>query len=225
MTPDLPVALDAHQQATLDAYVAELERVNRRVNLVARPATHADLERHVHHCLALAVRAFPDGAVVVDWGTGGGLPAIPLAVAFPEVRVVAVDAVGKKTEAVRLFARRLEIDNLETWNGRAEAYDGPAPHYAVSRATAPLADLWRWFEAVRAPLADVPEPAPDPRFRGEAGDVWTPGLVCLKGGDLTVEIADLRRQSPEVSVETLGLADVLGDEWADKTLVHVTDRP
>ncbi len=211
MTSGLPVALDSRQRAALDAYIAELERVNQRVNLVARPASHDDLARHVRHCLALAVRPFPDGSVVVDWGTGGGLPAIPLAVAFPEVRFVAVDAVGKKTEAVRLFARRLEIENVETWNGRAEAYDGPAPHYAVSRATAPLADLWRWFAACRRPLADAP------------ADAWAPGLVCLKGGDLADEIADAERPAPGLRVETTALADVLGPEWADKVLLHVTD--
>lgn len=210
MTDGLPVPLSSAQRATLDAYVAELERVNRQVNLVARPASRDDLRRHVRHCLALATRPFPAGAVLVDWGTGGGLPAVPLAVAFPDVHVVAVDAVGKKTEAVRLFARRLEIENLSVWNGRAEAYDGLAPHYAVSRATAPLADLWRWSEPVRAPLADVPD------------GCWAPGLVCLKGGDLAAETADLHRQSPGARVETAGLADVLGPEWADKSVVHVT---
>ncbi len=211
MIRDLPIPLSDAQHDTLDAYVAELERVNQRVNLVARPASRADLVRHVRHCLALAVRPFPGGAVLVDWGTGGGLPAVPLAVACPDVRIVAVDAVGKKTEAVKLFARRLEIENLEVWNGRAEAYDGPAPHYAVSRATAPLADLWRWFAACRQPLTDAP------------ADAWAPGLVCLKGGDLTGEIAALEREAPGVRVETHGLADVLGAEWSDKGVVHVTD--
>ena len=200
-----PPALSPAQRATLDAYVAELARVNRRVNLVARGATAADLEGHVRHCLALAGRPFPDGATVVDWGTGGGLPAIPLAVAFPAVRFVAVDAVGKKTEAVRLFARRLGVENVEVWNGRAEAYDGPAPHYAVSRATAPLADLWAWFDRVRARLPG-----------GAAADAWTPGLVCLKGGDLSDEVAALRSAFPEVSVDVRDLGG------ADKVLVHVT---
>ena len=201
-----PPALTNAQRATLGAYVAELARVNRRVNLVARGATAADLERHVRHCLALAERPFPGGAVVVDWGTGGGLPAIPLAVAFPDVRFVAVDAVGKKTEAVRLFARRLGVGNVEVWNGRAEAYDGPTPHYAVSRATAPLADLWGWFARVREPLAAPPE-------------AWAPGLVCLKGGDLTDEVAALREAFPETAVE---VRDVDGAGWDDKALVHVT---
>ena len=113
MLKDLPVALTADQRETLDAYVAEVERVNQRVNLVSRPAARADIERHVRHCLALATQPFPEGATLVDWGTGGGLPAVPLAIAFPDLRIVAVDAVGKKTEAVKLFARRLELENLD----------------------------------------------------------------------------------------------------------------
>ena len=206
---DSPVALTDRQRDTLGAYAEQLEALNRRVNLVARPASRADVEKHVRHCLALAVRPFPPGSTVVDWGSGGGLPAVPLAVAFPEVEVVAVDAVGKKTEAVRLFARRLGIDNLTAWNGRAEAYDGPAPHVSVSRATAPLADLWAWHTAARAGLADV------------AG-AWS-GLVCLKGGDLGAEAADLRQSDPGVEVATHGLAEVLGAEWSDKAIVHVAD--
>lgn len=210
MISGLPVALSDRQRERLDAYVAELERVNARVNLVARPASRADLERHVRHCLALAMLPFADGSTVVDWGTGGGLPAVPLAIAFPGVRVVAVDAVGKKTEAVKLFARRLELDNLEVWNGRAEAYDGPAPDVSVSRATAPLASLWAWHARARRPA--------------EADDgAWPPGLVCLKGGDLTDEAADLHVAFPGVAVETAGLADVLGADWADKAIVRVAD--
>lgn len=211
MISDLPVDLSATQRDTLDAYVGQLERVNARVNLVARPASRADLERHVRHCLALATRPFPEGAVVVDWGTGGGLPAVPLAVAFPGVQVVAVDAVGKKTEAVKLFARRLGLDNLDVWNGRAEAYDGPAPHVSVSRATAPLATLWGWHARARQLL-------------GEATDgAWAPGLVCLKGGDLTAEAADLGAAAPEAEVVMQSLAGVLGPEWNDKVIVAVAD--
>ncbi|MEM0964514.1 MAG: RsmG family class I SAM-dependent methyltransferase [Bacteroidota bacterium] len=209
MIADLPVALSDRQRDHLDAYVGQLERVNARVNLVARRASRADLEGHVRHCLALATRTIPDGATVVDWGTGGGLPAIPLAIAFPQAYIVAVDAVGKKTEAVRLFARRLGLDNVEAWNGRAEAYDGPAPDLSVSRATAPLATLWGWHERVctSAPVA--------------AEGAWPPGLVCLKGGDLATEIADHARRWPETAVQQTPLASILGAGWADKQIVSV----
>lgn len=216
MLTDVPADLDDAQRATLDLYVAEVERLNRRVNLVARPATRADVERHVRHCLALAARPFPAGAVLVDWGTGGGLPAVPLAVAFPDVRVVAVDAVGKKTEAVKLFARRLGLENLEVWNGRAQAYDGPAPHYSVSRATAPLASLWGWHARAAEPL--------DPDAAGAPDGAWAPGLVCLKGGDLAAEAAALADAFPETETASRGLGGTLGPDWADKQIVHVT-RP
>jgi 16S rRNA (guanine527-N7)-methyltransferase len=211
MISDLPVDLSTAQRDVLDAYVGQLERINARVNLVARPASRADLERHVRHCVALATRPFPEGATVVDWGTGGGLPAVPLAVAFPGVQIVAVDAVGKKTEAVKLFARRLGLDNLDVWNGRAEAYDGPAPHLSVSRATAPLSTLWGWHARARRPLAEPVDGA------------WPPGLVCLKGGDLSSEVADLGDAAPEAEVATQSLAGILGADWDDKAIVTVTD--
>ncbi|MEM1054723.1 MAG: 16S rRNA (guanine(527)-N(7))-methyltransferase RsmG [Bacteroidota bacterium] len=197
------------QREQLSRYADELARVNRRFNLVA-PSTLADTERvHLRHSLALTWRAFPAGATVVDWGAGGGLPTVPLAIAFPGTQFVAVDSVGKKMEAVRLFARRLELPNLSVWNGRAEHYDGPLPHYAVSRATAPLADLWAWTERVRQPV----------RLGTEADRaVWQPGLLTLKGGDLGAEIAAL----PEgVTVERHELTDLLGGSFATKVLLHV----
>ena len=208
----LPALTDAQRQQ-LGRFADELARVNRAFNLVAQSTMGEVWARHVRHSLCVAARPFPAGAVVVDWGTGGGLPAVPLAIACPHVTVVAVDAVGKKTEAVRLFARRLGLDNLSAWNGRAEAYADagqPAPHYAVSRATAPLVDLWRWFDAVRAPFhGDLPDGA------------WAPGLICLKGGDLADETADLHAAFGGLTVEATPLTDLMGAGWADKALVHV----
>ena len=212
-----PTPLSDLQRDQLARYADELARMTRRVNLIS-PATVREIpERHIAHSLAIAQRAFPSGATVVDWGSGGGLPAVPLAVAFPDVQFVAVDAVGKKMDAVRLFARRLGLANLEAWHGRAEAYDGPAPHYAVSRATAPLADLWGWFAASRQLAAE-----PSVELAISDGD-WAPGLVCLKGGDLTREIADLHATAPQLDVATHELAERLGPSWSDKVLLHVTD--
>ena len=199
-------ALTQSQRNTLTQYADELARVNKKFNLVA-PSTLKDTETvHLRHSLALGWRSFPAGARVVDWGAGGGLPSVPLAIAFPETQFVAVDSVGKKMEAVRLFARRLGLDNLEVWIGRAERYDGPAPHYAVSRATAPLKDLWAWTERVRQPIAQIPENA------------WAPGLLTLKGGDLTEEIAALPK---DTHVERHALTVLLGEGFATKELLQV----
>ena len=202
--------LTEEQREQLRAFERMLLDFNRKLNLVSRETSAFFEERHVLHALALSVRPFPTGAVVVDWGTGGGLPAIPLAIRFPDVTFHAVDAVGKKIRAVATMARRLGLGNLHAWHGRAEDWPGRA-HYSVSRATAPLVDLWRWHVAARDP--DAP-----PRTE----EAWPPGLICLKGGDLTGEIETLRAAFPSVGVETRPLEPLLGRPYfAEKQLVVV----
>ena len=202
--------LSPSQQEALTAYQEQLLRFNRQFNLISRESDAADVARHVRHCLALTARPFPPGSVLVDWGTGGGLPAVPLAIAFPEIEVYAVDAVGKKIQAVKAMARRLGLENLHPWHGRAEAWPGRA-HYSVSRATAPLAELWRWHHRVVQP------------FESPAG-VWPQGLICLKGGDLTEEIAALREQAGGVCVEQMPLDTLIADPFfATKSIVVVTE--
>jgi len=123
---------------------------------------------------------------------------VPLAIRFPDVTVVGVDSVGKKSRAVRTIARRLGLDNCFTWNGRAEEWTGEA-HYSVSRATAPLATLWRWHRRVAVELSEPP------------GDgEWPQGLLSLKGGDLSGEIEDLRAVDSDVDVERFSLEALLG---------------
>lgn len=206
-------ALSERQRQQLDRFAAELVRMNRRLNLVA-PATlrEGELERvHLRHSLALASRPFPAGLTVVDWGAGGGLPTVPLAIAFPETQFVAVDAVRKKMEAVRTFARRLGLENLSVWHGRAEAYDGPAPHLCVSRATAPLADLWAWTSRALVPWEGTVSP-----------EAWASGgLLTLKGGDLSDEIAALHAEHDGLTLETTYLKALLGPGYPSKVLLEV----
>ena len=204
--------LTAAQREQLAAFEQQLLRFNRRLNLISRETEAAFAERHVLHSLALAHRRFPDGSIVVDWGTGGGLPAIPLAIVFPRVEIHAVDAVGKKIQAVRVMGRRLGLTNLHPWHGRAEEWPGMA-HFSVSRATAPLHDLWRWHERARSTKRPVQEK-----------ETWQPGLICLKGGDLTVEIETLRRAFPAVQVETTSLQPFLGRPYfTEKCIVEIFD--
>ena len=204
-------ALTAEQEEQLDALEEQLLRFNQRVNLISPETEDAFRTRHLLHCLTLTVREFPDGCTIVDWGTGGGLPAIPLAICYPEVTVVGVDSVGKKSRAVRTIARRLGLENCFTWNGRAEEWTGEA-RYSVSRATAPLATLWRWHCRVAMPLDEAP-----------GDDAWPPGLLALKGGDLSEEIADLRADDPDVAIERHPLGDLLGRNgfFGEKEIVAV----
>ena len=190
--------LSQSQHEALDRYEEQLLHFNQRVNLISPETEGAFRTRHLLHCLMLTVRDFPDGYTIVDWGTGGGLPAIPLAICYPQVTVVGVDSVGKKVRAVRTIARRLGLENCFTWNGRAEEWTGEA-HYSVARATAPLADLWQWHRRVAVSLDDAP-----------GDDAWPPGLLALKGGDLSNEIAALRSADPDVGVERYNLENLLG---------------
>lgn len=208
-------ALTAEQEEQLDRFEEQLLRFNQRVNLISPETEDAFRTRHLLHCLTLTLRDFPEGCTIVDWGTGGGLPAIPLAICYPEVTVVGVDSVGKKSRAVRTIARRLGLENCFTWNGRAEEWTGEA-HYSVSRATAPLATLWRWHRRVAVPLDDTP-----------SNDAWPPGLLALKGGDLSDEIADLRDDDPDVTTERHPLEKILGRNgfFGEKEIVGVRSAP
>lgn len=197
----------------LRAYEGLLRTVNRNVNLVSRGELEQLWDHHILHCLALAIKQVPSGSTVVDWGTGGGLPAIPLAIVWTDARIVAVDGNSKKTRSVAHFCRQLGLANCVAVHVRAEAYSGTTL-YSVSRATAPLSMLWTWHQRVAVPWTG--EPIPDM--------CWAPGLLCLKGGDLEGEYRELRDAFPDLEVTSFPISDHLSDPYfAGKVLIHVRD--
>ena len=203
--------LSPDQRAQIDKFERLLRQFNAKHNLISRSAASDLHAHHTAHALALTCRSFPAGSTVVDWGTGGGLPALPLAVALPNVHVHAVDSVRKKVMAVRAMARRLGLENVEVWHARAEEWSGEA-HFSISRATAPLADLWRWHRRIALPLDRAPS-------EGE----WPPGLLALKGGDLKGEIDALQAADQTAHVEQHDLYALLGhDHYKAKRIVHVS---
>ncbi|MGB1048905.1 MAG: 16S rRNA (guanine(527)-N(7))-methyltransferase RsmG [Rhodothermales bacterium] len=208
------VRLSSEQTQALRAYEGELRAVNQRFNLVSRHDEANLLAHHIGHCLAYGIRSFPSGTTLVDWGTGGGLPAIVLGILFPDVSIVAVDSNQKKTRSVDLFVRRLGLDNVSTWHGRAEAYPGRAP-FSVSRATAPLATLWHWHQS----MACTPENIVNERH-------WGDGLVCLKGGDLQAEIAELHALYPGLMLDRIPLKGHTSDPYfGTKEIIQVSTAP
>lgn len=149
---------------------------NTKINVISRKDIDALYLKHVLHSLAIAARiGFEDGQRVIDIGTGGGFPGIPLAIFYPEVEFVLADSIRKKLTVVEEVCKTLALDNVKTFWGRAEEYkQRNSFDFAVSRAVAPLGDLWRWSK----PLIR----------RAQNGD-FANGLVCLKGGDLHEEIS------------------------------------
>ena len=148
---------------------------NEQINVISRKDIDSLYEKHVLHSLAIAVLCnFKPGTHVVDIGTGGGFPGIPLAIFFPEVKFILADSIGKKIKVVNEVATAIGLQNVTTFHGRVEDIKGRMFDFAVSRAVAPLGDLWKWV----GPLIR----------RGRRSEELPNGLICLKGGNLDDEI-------------------------------------
>lgn len=161
---------------------------NEKINVISRKDIDSFYEHHVLHSLAIATQFhFPDGYKVLDLGTGGGFPGVPLAIFFPEVHFHLVDSINKKIKVAQDVCSQINLKNVTFAHSRAE--DQPAAQFdiVVSRAVAPLKQLWEWSK----PLLKK-KPVTEPKKLS--------GLICLKGGDLTQEIAasQLRPQIWEI---------------------------
>lgn len=156
---------------------------NARINVISRKDIDSLYEKHVLHSLSIAaVFDFPAGMQIIDIGTGGGFPGVPLAIFFPEVQFHLVDSVGKKLKIIEAVREAIGLTNLTTQHIRAEEIRGRQFDFAVSRAVAPLKELLTWSR----PLLK------GSKFTVSADDgeqVFHSGLICLKGGDLSAEIA------------------------------------
>jgi 16S rRNA (guanine527-N7)-methyltransferase len=158
------------QFATLSDLYADW---NGRINLVSRGDIENLYERHILHSLGIAtVIRFAPGSEILDIGTGGGFPGIPLAVLFPKVSFVLIDSVGKKIRAAADIARRVGLRNVECRHKRVEE-EAQTFHFVVSRAVMPLCDL------VRIGRKNIGR---------EHTNALPNGFLCLKGGDLVAEL-------------------------------------
>lgn len=150
---------------------------NRKINVISRKDVDNFYVHHVLHSLAVAVKFdFKINMQVMDLGAGGGFPGLPLAIFFPEVHFHLVDSINKKLTVVNEIAAAIGLQNITTQHTRAEEIKNSQFDVVVSRAVAPLKDLWRWSK----PLIKKNKTA--------AGTDNPNGLICLKGGDLAAEI-------------------------------------
>lgn len=174
---------------------------NTQINVVSRKDFHLFYERHVLHSLAIATIAdFEPGTRILDVGTGGGFPGIPLAILFPECQFHLVDSIGKKIKVVNGVAETIGLTNLTAAHARMEegqdTYD-----VIVTRAVASLAQLKQWL-------------------MGKLDAKSTKsvkGLICLKGGDLAEEIIEAKAKA-----NLYDLADTFDEEFFEtKKIVWV----
>ena len=158
---------------------------NSKINVISRKDMDNFYEHHVLHSLGIAkFTDFTDGTEILDLGTGGGFPAIPLAIIFPNVTFHAIDGVGKKIKVLNAVAESIGLTNIKGEHLRAE--DVKAKYdYVVSRAVMQMPDLMKLARPLLKPVASSALPV---------------GVIALKGGDLTEELKPLGRNAMSESL-------------------------
>ena len=176
---------------------------NSRINVISRKDMEHFYEHHVLHSLGIAkVIHFTPGAQVLDVGTGGGFPGIPLAIMFPETKFLLVDSIGKKIKVVQEVAEAAGIINVEAIKARAEEVKGKFD-FVVSRAVTTLPDFIKWVEG---------------KIKRESRNTMQNGILYLKGGDLDAELAPVKNKC-----QVFSLSDYFEEEFFEtKKVVHVS---
>ena len=179
---------------------------NEKINVISRKDIDSLYERHVLHSLSIAAAfEFEAGAEIIDLGTGGGFPGIPLAIFFPEVKFHLVDSIAKKLKVVEAVAENIGLTNVTTQHSRIEEIKNRKFDFVVSRAVAPLKDLWKWCK----PLL---------KSQKVKSTGHSPGLICLKGGDLASEILESGAR-PRI----MEIKDIFAEEFfEDKYILYVS---
>ncbi|WP_340065179.1 16S rRNA (guanine(527)-N(7))-methyltransferase RsmG [Ascidiimonas aurantiaca] len=150
------------------------ETWNALINVISRKDIEHLYERHVLHSLGIAkVQPFLPGASVLDVGTGGGFPGIPLAIMFPDTHFVLIDAIAKKIKVVEAVASSLGINNIQALHIRAENVKEEFD-FVVSRAVTQMPDFVKWVHK---------------KVKKQSSHQLTNGILYLKGGDLTEELS------------------------------------
>jgi 16S rRNA (guanine527-N7)-methyltransferase len=168
--------LDESQKEDL----AKLEELyifwNEKINVISRKDIQDLYLKHVLHSLAIAkFIQFSPGTIIVDIGTGGGFPGIPLSILFRDSEFILIDSINKKVKVAQEIIQSLNLKNVITQNIRVENLK-EKPHFYLSRAVAQFSEIYGWTHK-----------------KLNTKDQFNPlqnGLICLKGGDLTAELSD-----------------------------------
>ncbi|MDQ0781507.1 16S rRNA (guanine527-N7)-methyltransferase [Chryseobacterium sp. W4I1] len=174
---------------------------NEKINVISRKDMESLYEKHVLHSLGIAkIMEFAPGTKVLDIGTGGGFPGIPLAILFPEAEFTLIDSIGKKITVVQAVAEGIGLTNLTAIHGRAEKVKEKF-HFVVSRAVTQMPEFLRWLKG---------------KFEKEQINSKHNGVLYLKGGDLAEELAGIK-------CEIFNLKNYFDEEFFDtKKVIYVS---
>lgn len=200
--------LDADQYARFAQLEAQYRDWNTKVNVISRQDIENLEVRHVLHSLAIAkVFQFKPGARLLDLGTGGGFPGIPMAILLPEVQFTLIDGTGKKITVVRAVAQALGLTNVTARHCRAEDLKMPNTFdFVISRAVAPLDKLLGWSQRL---------------LKKKHTQAYPNGLIALKGGKIQPEIAALPGDGSSYT-ELFPISSFYDDPWfEEKWVVYV----
>lgn len=154
------------------------EEWNAQINVISRKDTENFYERHVLHSLAISkVMSFKDNSAILDIGTGGGFPGIPLAILFPNCQFVLVDSIGKKIKVVNEVANALGLTNVIGIHERAENINQQFD-FIVSRAVTSMPAFLHWTKD---------------KFKKKSQNDLQNGILYLKGGDLSEEMSEVKK--------------------------------
>ena len=175
---------------------------NKKVNLISRKDFDNFYEKHVLHSLSVCnLFAFKENTKIMDLGTGGGFPGVPLAIMYPNVKFYLVDSIAKKTKALEHIVQELDLSNVIVVNQRAEEIDGVFD-FIVTRAVAKLDQLHVWSKN---------------KISAQNNHSFKNGLICLKGGDLSNELKKLQHKTYEYSI-----GDFFDEDFfLEKKIIHV----
>lgn len=198
--------LTNRQQEQIIALFELYKEWNQAINVVSRKDFDSQFyEQHVLHSLAIAkVAQFGANTQVLDAGTGGGFPGIPLAILFPEAQFHLVDSIGKKIKVVKAVADALELNNVQAQQARVETLKVGAYHFVVSRAVTRMEPFYHWVKDKFKSSPPLGQPLKN-------------GILYLKGGELSEELAPIMKP-----IRQYELNQFFEEKWFDtKKVVYV----